>query len=105
MWIKNLTVFLGAEPFPWSAAELEERLEQHRCPPCGRQSLSSEGFVPPLKGEDRMVVVADGLPTLPGKIATSNFQYIDERFMPRMFTCWTWEAICTRSRLCPIAVI
>ncbi|HAS28596.1 MAG TPA: recombination-associated protein RdgC, partial [Alcanivorax sp.] len=43
MWIKNLTVFLGAEPFPWSAAELEERLEQHRCPPCGRQSLSSEG--------------------------------------------------------------
>lgn len=60
MWIKNLTVFLGAEPFPWSAADLEERLDQHRCPPCGRQSLSSEGFVPPLKGEDRMVVVADG---------------------------------------------
>ncbi|MBF1801919.1 recombination-associated protein RdgC [Alloalcanivorax profundimaris] len=58
MWIKNLTVFLGSETFDWSAAELEERLDAHRCPPCGRQSPSSEGFVPPLKNEDRMVVAA-----------------------------------------------
>lgn len=56
MWIKNLTVFLGTEPFNWSAAELEERLDGNRCPPCGRQSPSSEGFVPPLKNDDRMVV-------------------------------------------------
>ena len=58
MWIKNLTVFLGTESFNWSAAELEQRLDAHRCPPCGRQSPSSEGFVPPLKNEDRMVVAA-----------------------------------------------
>ena len=58
MWIKNLTVFLGSETFDWSAAELEERLDAHRCPPCGRQSPSSEGFVPPLKNDERMVVAA-----------------------------------------------
>lgn len=59
MWIKNLTVFLGKEPFAWSAAELEEKLDEARCPPCGAQALSSEGFVPPLKGEERMVIVGE----------------------------------------------
>ncbi|ASK36136.1 recombination-associated protein RdgC [Alloalcanivorax mobilis] len=60
MWIKNLTVFLSADPFAFTAAELEEKLDQAYCPPCGPQSLSSEGFVPPLKGEARMVIPAEG---------------------------------------------
>lgn len=60
MWIKNLTVFLGKEPFAWSAAELEEKLDAAYCPPCSTQALSSEGFVAPLKSEARMVIASEG---------------------------------------------
>lgn len=59
MWIKNLAVFLSKEPFAWSAAELDEKLNAAQCPPCSSQALSSEGFVPPLKGEARMVIACD----------------------------------------------
>lgn len=59
MWIKNLAVFLSKEPFAWSAAELDEKLDAAQCPPCSSQALSSEGFVPPLKGEARMVIACD----------------------------------------------
>lgn len=60
MWIKNLVVFVGEEAFPSSVAELDETLDQNRCQPCGSQTLRTEGFVPPLKGQDPMVYAVDG---------------------------------------------
>ena len=60
MWIKNLIVFLADGPLSFSVAELEEKLDQHRCQPCGSQSLRTEGFVPPLKGQDAMTYEVDG---------------------------------------------
>ncbi|ARB44337.1 recombination-associated protein RdgC [Alloalcanivorax xenomutans] len=60
MWIKNLTVFSAKDPFTWPVSELEAQLENARCQPCGSQSPSSEGFVPPLKGEERMVFAVEG---------------------------------------------
>ncbi|GAB3685492.1 recombination-associated protein RdgC [Salinisphaera aquimarina] len=61
MWIRNLCVFLGSERFGWTAAELEERLAAALCPPCGDQHPSTQGFVPPIKGEHAMVYVVDDL--------------------------------------------
>ncbi|KGD64860.1 recombination associated protein [Alcanivorax nanhaiticus] len=60
MWIKNLIVYLGDEPFSFSVAELDEILSSNRCQPCGSQTLRSEGFVPPLKGQDPMAYAVDG---------------------------------------------
>lgn len=53
-------MFLGAGPFAFSAAELEEKLDAAQCPPCGAQAQSSEGFVAPLKQDGRMVVASAG---------------------------------------------
>jgi len=61
MWIRNLCVFLGSEGFAWSVGELEERLAGALCPECGGQQPSTQGFVPPIKGEHAMVYEADGL--------------------------------------------
>lgn len=60
MWIKNLNVYLGREPFAFDLAEIEEKLGQATCPPCGSQAESSEGFVTPLKQDGRMVIAAEG---------------------------------------------
>lgn len=60
MWIKNLAVFLADHSFDWSQGELDRTLDEHRCQPCGSQTPSTEGFVPPLKGQDPMVYAADG---------------------------------------------
>ena len=60
MWIKNLIVFLADEPLSFSVGELEEKLDQHRCQPCGSQSLRTDGFVPPIKGHDAMAYEVDG---------------------------------------------
>ncbi|WP_353112853.1 recombination-associated protein RdgC [Salinisphaera dokdonensis] len=61
MWIRNLCVFLGTEPFVWSAAELDEKLADALCPECGDQATSVSGFVPPIKGEHAMTFAVDGL--------------------------------------------
>ncbi len=61
MWIKNLTVFLGSEAFPWSQSALQAMLAKALCPACGAQTLSTEGFVPPIKGDDAMVHAVDGM--------------------------------------------
>lgn len=58
MWIRNLSVFVGAAPFTFSAAELEDKLAGAQCPPCGTQAQSSEGFVTPLKQDGRMVIAS-----------------------------------------------
>lgn len=60
MWIKNLIVFLADEPFSFSVAALEEKLDQHRCQPCGSQTMRTDGFVPPIKGHDAMAYEVDG---------------------------------------------
>ncbi|EKF73505.1 recombination associated protein [Alcanivorax hongdengensis A-11-3] len=60
MWIRNLAVFVGDEAFGWSVAELEEALDNHRCQPCGSQTQRTDGFVPPLKGQDPMAYEVDG---------------------------------------------
>lgn len=60
MWIKNLSVFVGAAPFELTAADMEDKLALAQCPPCGSQAQSSEGFVAPLKQDGRMVVASAG---------------------------------------------
>lgn len=60
MWIKNLTVFVGSEPFSWSSAEFNTLLADNRCPPCGSQTQRTEGFVPPLNGHEQMVYAVNG---------------------------------------------
>ncbi|MDA3920562.1 MAG: recombination-associated protein RdgC [Salinisphaera sp.] len=85
MWIRNLCVFLGSEPFKWTAAELEEKLADALCPECGNQTVSVAGFVPPIKGEHAMSYAVDGLViavhqeitrVLPGAVLTEE---VDER--------------------------
>ncbi len=61
MWIKNLCVYQSAEPFTWSAAELEEYLAAAQCPKITQQTLSVEGFVPPLKDHAAMLHAEEGL--------------------------------------------
>lgn len=61
MWINNLTVFQATERLPWSVGELEAMLAKALCPACGAQSLSAEGFVPPVKGEAAMFHGVDDL--------------------------------------------
>lgn len=60
MWIKNLSLYQGPSPFDWSAAELEDKLAAHPCPPCSAQAESSEGFVAVLNQDDRRVVASEG---------------------------------------------
>ena len=60
MWIKNLIVYLGDDAFSFSVGELDQILADNRCQPCGSQTLSTEGFVPPLKGQDPMVYAVEG---------------------------------------------
>src|SRR5699024_11711448 len=81
MWMKNLAVFASATPFAWSVSELNEMLEQMPCKPCGSQDLSSEGFVPPLKGHVDMLVAAqqyvfctyqETVRLLPGPVVTEE---------------------------------
>lgn len=88
MWIRNLCVFLGSEPFKWTAAELEEKLVDALCPECGNQAMSVSGFVPPIKGEHSMVHVVDGLAVcvhqeisriLPGSVLTEEVEERIER--------------------------
>lgn len=61
MWIRNLCVYQSAEPFPWSAQQLEEKLNSLRCPKISQQQLNVDGFVRPLKGHDNFVIAADHL--------------------------------------------
>ncbi len=81
MWMKNLAVFASATPFSWSVSELNELLEQTPCKPCGSQEMSSEGFVPPLKGHVDMLVAAqqyvfctyqETVRLLPGPVVTEE---------------------------------
>src|SRR5699024_10552427 len=81
MWMKNLAVFASATPFAWSVSELNDMLEQMPCKPCGSQDLSSEGFVPPLKGHVDMLVAAqqyvfctyqETVRLLPGPVVTEE---------------------------------
>jgi recombination associated protein RdgC len=48
MWFKNLTLFRFTEAFPFSANELEEKLEQIRFRPCGQNEEFSFGWTAPL---------------------------------------------------------
>ena len=60
MWINNLVAFVGEQPFPFLAPQLDELLSQNQCQPCGSQTMCTEGFVPPIKGRDEMVYAVDG---------------------------------------------
>lgn len=81
MWMKNLAVFASATPFAWSVSELNSMLEQMPCKPCGSQDISSEGFVPPLKGHVDMLITAqqfvfctyqETVRLLPGPVVTEE---------------------------------
>lgn len=61
MWIKNLNVFQAEDQLAWTAADIETRLADALCPVCGSQTLSTEGFAPPLKGDSAMSYSVDGL--------------------------------------------
>ena len=61
MWIKNLQQFLLSSKWTLSAADLEDKLAEMPCRPCGPQELRTEGFGEPLKGFNRLVYSAEGL--------------------------------------------
>lgn len=61
MWIRNLCIYQSAEPFTWSAQQLDEKLSGLPCPKISQQQLSVEGFVRPLKGHDNFIIAADHL--------------------------------------------
>lgn len=61
MWIKNLNVFQAESRLSWTAGEIETHLADALCPTCGSQTLSTEGFAPPLKGNSAMSYSVDGL--------------------------------------------
>ena len=61
MWIRNLCVYQSAEPFPWSAQQLEEKLNSLRCPKISQQQLNVDGFVAPLKAYDNLIHATDNL--------------------------------------------
>jgi len=61
MWIKNLQQFLLSSKWTLSASELEKKLGEMPCRPCGPQELRTEGFGEPLKGFNRLVYSAEGL--------------------------------------------
>ncbi|MDN5938666.1 MAG: recombination-associated protein RdgC [Salinisphaera sp.] len=61
MWIKNLNVFQAENSFAWTPAEIEARLAGALCPPCGSQMLSTEGFVPAIKGDSTMSHAVEGV--------------------------------------------
>lgn len=61
MWIRNLCVYQSAEPFPWSAQQLEEKMNALRCPQISQQQLSVDGFVAPLKAYDNLIHASDNL--------------------------------------------
>lgn len=61
MWIRNLQQFLLSSKWTLSAADLEDKLSEVPCRPCGAQELRTEGFGEPLKGFNRLVYSAEGL--------------------------------------------
>src|SRR5699024_6645954 len=61
MWIKNLNVFQADDKLRWTAAQLEQRLADALCPACGAQTLSTEGFAPPLKSHGAMTYNVAGV--------------------------------------------
>lgn len=61
MWIKNLNVFQAQAPLTWTAADIEARLADALCPPCGSQTLSTVGFAPVLKGQTAMTEHVEGM--------------------------------------------
>jgi len=61
MWIKNLNVFQADDALTWTTSQLEQRLADALCPACGSQTLSTEGFAPPLKGHSAMTYSVEGL--------------------------------------------
>lgn len=48
MWFKNLRVYRLTKPFDLSAEQLAEALESKTFQPCGKQDLTSFGWVPPV---------------------------------------------------------
>lgn len=61
MWIKNLNIFQSESRLSWTPAEIEARLSDALCPPCGSQTLSTVGFAPALKGQSAMTEHVDGM--------------------------------------------
>ena len=61
MWFRTLSVYISNKPFPWSSAELNELLTSVPCPPISQQALSVDGFVTPLREDDRIVLESDHL--------------------------------------------
>lgn len=60
MWFKNLCIVQLAEPFKYSAEELETQLATHAAHPCSALQEFSYGWTPPLGREHNMLVHAAG---------------------------------------------
>ncbi|RRJ84187.1 recombination-associated protein RdgC [Aestuariirhabdus litorea] len=61
MWFKNLIIYRFTKPFTESAESLEAQLSEGRFRPCGKQELSSYGWVEPLgKQSDQLVHSTNG---------------------------------------------
>ncbi|WP_426416562.1 recombination-associated protein RdgC [Aestuariirhabdus sp. LZHN29] len=56
MWFKNLIIYRFTKPFTDSAESLEQQLLDGAFKPCGKQELSSYGWVPPLGKHGELLV-------------------------------------------------
>lgn len=59
MWLKSIYIFKMAEPFSMSAEAFGQALSERPCPPCGKQTAMTQGFVEPVEGYASMVVAHD----------------------------------------------
>ena len=60
MWFKNLKVFRLARHWQEHWGEIEHALSAHQFTPVGDLSTSSQGWVPPREGDDRLAVNVGG---------------------------------------------
>jgi recombination associated protein RdgC len=68
MWFKNLTLFRFTEPFTFSSADVEQKLETMRFRPCGAQDESSFGWTSPLgRSSEQLVHSSNGFIMVCGK--------------------------------------
>jgi len=58
MWFKNLALYRFTEPFTLAADELEQKLDDKRFTPCGKQDEFSLGWTSPVGGSSEQLIHA-----------------------------------------------
>ncbi len=60
MWFKNIKLYRFTQAVDYDENELDERLQEHRFRPCGKQDKSKFGWVPPLGRHGDLLTHATG---------------------------------------------